>query len=197
MAIGDGLSRPRATLVRVKGDDWAAVSAAAPTHDAILFARQMTDTDRPLATPELMKDALEYAGRPIVVLTGKVRRSVVRHVGIAWNGSVESARAVSAALPILASAAQVTIFTFATTKTDVAEAEHLSSYLSRHEVKSDLDTREPDRTIGETLVATAEEKGVTLLVAGGYTHGQLRQAILGGVTRHLLKRCAVPLLMAH
>jgi nucleotide-binding universal stress UspA family protein len=32
---------------------------------------------------------------------------------------------------------------------------------------------------------------------GGYTHGPLRQSMLGGVTRHILKHAPVPVLMAH
>jgi nucleotide-binding universal stress UspA family protein len=32
---------------------------------------------------------------------------------------------------------------------------------------------------------------------GGYGHSRLREMILGGVTRHMLARAPVPVLMAH
>ena len=36
-----------------------------------------------------------------------------------------------------------------------------------------------------------------LIVTGGYGHSRLREWILGGVTRHLINRSDIPLLMAH
>lgn len=187
---------PSAELSRIDGDAWAAVKEAAPIHDAILFIRR-AEAAKPLDTPELLKDTLEYSGRPIFVLTQKVPPKLSRRVGIAWNGSVESARAVSAALPILHSAEEVIIFSFPTAKTDASEAERLRSYLVRHGIEPVVETRSPEDSIGESLLTAAGNSGVTLLVTGGYTHSRLRQAVLGGVTRHLLAHSTIPMLMAH
>ena len=32
---------------------------------------------------------------------------------------------------------------------------------------------------------------------GGYSHSRLREMILGGVTRHMLEKATLPLLLAH
>ena len=36
-----------------------------------------------------------------------------------------------------------------------------------------------------------------LVVMGGYSHSRLRELILGGVTRHMLEKATLPLLVAH
>jgi len=43
----------------------------------------------------------------------------------------------------------------------------------------------------------AETQRATLIVMGAYTHSRMREAFLGGVTRHLLAHAPVPLLMSH
>ena len=53
------------------------------------------------------------------------------------------------------------------------------------------------RTIGETILAQAEELGADLLVKGAYTHTRLRQMIFGGATRHILSESTIPVLFAH
>ena len=39
--------------------------------------------------------------------------------------------------------------------------------------------------------------GADLLVMGAYGHSRLREMILGGVTREILRKMSVPILMAH
>jgi nucleotide-binding universal stress UspA family protein len=39
--------------------------------------------------------------------------------------------------------------------------------------------------------------GADLLVAGAYHHSQLREAIIGGVSRELLDHITLPVLMSH
>ena len=52
--------------------------------------------------------------------------------------------------------------------------------------------------MGDTLLAKAEERDAGLLVMGAYSHSRLREIILGGATRHILKNaCARPVLLAH
>ena len=56
----------------------------------------------------------------------------------------------------------------------------------------------PDyRSVGEVLLAEAEEVGSDLVVMGAYSQGRLRELLMGGVTRHVLAHAEVPVLMAH
>ena len=47
------------------------------------------------------------------------------------------------------------------------------------------------------ILAHAAETGATFMVMGGYGHSRLREFILGGVTRGILRSMPVPVLMSH
>ena len=74
----------------------------------------------------------------------------------------------------------------------------LAVYLSRHDVKSDIQvmTRQGLK-ISERLTQHVTEIGADLLVMGGYGHSRFREAVLGGATREMLQYSTVPVLMAH
>lgn len=50
---------------------------------------------------------------------------------------------------------------------------------------------------GEALLRHAARIDADLIVAGGHGHSRLRQSILGGVTRTLLRSSPVPALLSH
>ena len=52
-------------------------------------------------------------------------------------------------------------------------------------------------TVGDVIIALAGACGAGLMVAGVYGHSRYREWVLGGVTRELLKRARIPLLIAH
>ena len=47
------------------------------------------------------------------------------------------------------------------------------------------------------LLSLAADVGADLLVMGCYGHSRMREWILGGVTRSVLRAATLPLLMAH
>jgi nucleotide-binding universal stress UspA family protein len=52
-------------------------------------------------------------------------------------------------------------------------------------------------SVGESLLAAADERKCDLLVMGAYGHSRLQELILGGATKHVLKHAQIPLLMVH
>lgn len=177
------------------GNDDAVVSKAALTHDLVLFARQASE-DENLSASSLLKTTLESSGRPVLVVTGDLAPDFARTVVIAWNGSVESAHAVTAALPLLNRAHTVHVLTFATARTDASACEDVVAYLSCHGVKAKAHVHEPEGSVGEELLLEAESLSANLIVMGGYTHSRVRQTLFGGVTHYVLENGHVPLLMS-
>ena len=49
----------------------------------------------------------------------------------------------------------------------------------------------------DLLLNQAADMTADLLVIGAYGHSRLREFVLGGVTRTLLKQMTVPILMSH
>ena len=52
-------------------------------------------------------------------------------------------------------------------------------------------------TISDLLLSRAADLGADMIVAGAYHHSQLREALIGGVSRDLLRHMTVPVLMSH
>jgi nucleotide-binding universal stress UspA family protein len=51
--------------------------------------------------------------------------------------------------------------------------------------------------VSDVLLSRAADLAADLIVAGGYHHSQLREVLVGGVSRNLLQHMTVPVLMSH
>ena len=77
------------------------------------------------------------------------------------------------------------------------EAAALLDYLALHGVRATLQSfRAIDKEVGAGLLAACTKFGADMLGMGAYSHSRLRQLILGGVTRHVLEKAALTVLMA-
>jgi nucleotide-binding universal stress UspA family protein len=144
-----------------------------------------------------LETALFDTCRPVLLAPFGTTPSLFDRALIAWNGSLEAARAVGFALPFLiASTNGVAEFSAPESKhrTDTAE---LLDYLRWHGILVDRLPVENLRPTGESLLEQADATRAGLLVMGAYTHGHFRQFLFGGVTRYVMQHAAVPVLLAH
>jgi nucleotide-binding universal stress UspA family protein len=54
-----------------------------------------------------------------------------------------------------------------------------------------------DIGVGDALLSRAADLGSDLIVIGGYGHSRLREIVLGGATRTVLRHMTVPVLLSH
>ena len=142
--------------------------------------------------------ALFETGRPILLIPPSFSDEVGRHVVISWNGSVQSARAVKAALPFLQRCKSVTVFVTENERTTGRDVPELATYLGWHAVSSETCTISgPVALLGPRLLDEVKGVNADLLVMGAYARSRMRQLIFGGVTRHILESAEVPVLLAH
>lgn len=122
-----------------------------------------------------------------------------RTILIAWKDSAASARAVSAALPMLRLAQSVHVASWDESGEPVAsQALPVERYLSRHAVSAKVHRcGRPNGDIGELMLSMAADVGADLLVMGCYGHSRAREWLLGGATRTLFKSMTLPVLMSH
>jgi nucleotide-binding universal stress UspA family protein len=162
------------------------------------------DPDSPASTTEaVMEAALLDTGRPVLMVpyVGDFPR-VGHRVLIGWNGSREAARAVHDALPLLAGAASVTVLIVDPSSGGASHGEEPGADIARHLVRHGLPV-EVRRVIGagvpagDVLLNEAADLGADLIVMGGYGHSRIRELMLGGVTRTLLRQMTAPVFMAH
>lgn len=121
---------------------------------------------------------------------------------ITWNGSIESARAIHAALPFARLAEQVWLIDGETPayEDDQERAPHIDpqTYLAHHGIQ--VHSRRIHATpheAGAVLLREITELKADLLVMGAYGHSRVREHVLGGATRHILKNASLPVLMQH
>jgi nucleotide-binding universal stress UspA family protein len=137
-------------------------------------------------------ESVLYHSRAPILLTDRGLGALDRAM-IAWDESDVALAAVRAAAPVLAACDEVEIVTV-----DLPDAgEDLAQMLSRRGAAPAITPlQRGGRSIAETLIAHGRETGADLIVAGAYGHARLREMLLGGVTRDLLKLAEGPLLLA-
>ncbi len=125
-----------------------------------------------------------------------------QRVLIAWNSSREAARAVRAALPLMANAEEVVVLSSETADEEMhtgrSHSRELSRYLDAHGIESVVSSFDQKSIgAGEAIIAQAADMRADLIVMGGYGHTRLREIILGGATRELLESTPCCLMLCH
>jgi len=138
------------------------------------------------------------SGRPTLVVGDELPRGIAEHVMIAWNGSLEASRAVAGAMPLLERAKRISVLTALEHDMDDIDLTDLAEVFSlRGLYTPEVAFPTRSHSAGADLIEAARKQQATLIVMGAYTHSRMRQAFLGGVTKHLLAHAPVPLLMCH
>ncbi|MDP2008171.1 MAG: universal stress protein [Rubrivivax sp.] len=150
---------------------------------------------------DFVASVLLATGKPGLVLPYiDFAPTVGQNVLVAWKATRESARALSAALPVLQRARQVHVLGWEESDASGTDATAPAlAFLRRHGVVARaLPQREkPPRELGEALLSQAADLQADLLVMGCYGHGRAREWALGGVTRTVLQAMTLPVLMVH
>lgn len=173
------------------------VTLAARLSDLVVFGA-LKENERPGLT-EAFEATLLETGRPVLLSPQATPESFCRNkIALAWNESVASAHAVTAALPFLKCAASVEVLTVARAKDERIDASEALAYLKlRGIAASERSVDGGNRVIGDVLLDEAVKSGAGMLVAGGYGHSRLREMFFSGVTRHVVSHATLPLFLVH
>lgn len=172
------------------------VTREARLADLTVFAQASATAD--VNSTVILETTLLGSGRPLLLVPDEPYATIGSTVAVAWNSSAEASAAVLAAMPFLARAAEVHVLTAETRETAASTGDGLVEYLACHGIAARATYPRPDAgPVGACLVAAAAELRADLLVMGGYGHSRVREMILGGVTRYVIGRAGMPVLMAH
>lgn len=138
------------------------------------------------------------SGRPILFAPPEPPASIGDTVVVAWNQTMESARAVAYAMPFLKRAKKVYILTIEAHNVDGPPAEQLASKLALHGIPAEIVHKlGKNRAAGLAYLEDGASLGGDLMIKGAYTHSRLRKMIFGGATAHILTKAQMPILMAN
>ena len=151
----------------------------------------------------LIEDALMRTGRPLLLVPYAGRfDGAGGNVLVGWNDSREATRAAHDMLPLLAPSARVTVLTIrhggeAWDGGGPPGAE-MAAHLARHGLQATATRTVRDAGVSEAdvLLNHASDLGADLLVTGGYGRSRVREILLGGATRSLLRTMTLPVLMS-
>jgi nucleotide-binding universal stress UspA family protein len=148
-------------------------------------------------------DVMIDAGRPVLIVpcAGTFER-VGRRVLMAWDETREANRPLHDALPLIDGAEAVTVTHVGAHQADLDRdrpwLDRIVRHLARHGTNAQPEeSARGGISISDVLLSRAADLGADMIVAGAYHHSQLRESLLGGVSRSLLDQLTVPELMSH
>jgi nucleotide-binding universal stress UspA family protein len=173
---------------------------------ADLGVASQTDLEDPesFIAEQFIENLIMAAGRPVLVMPSSgTFADCGKQVLIAWDGSREATRALHDAMPFLSDAANVILLTVNADRDEPTgqriPGADIALTLARHGVKVEVREVNADRCtpVGEVLLSQAADRGCDLVVMGAYAHARLRELVMGGATRTLLRSMTVPVLFSH
>jgi nucleotide-binding universal stress UspA family protein len=198
----------RRSLVSAEHRLLKATGASAPATLATLARRfdlsvLMQSEPDGVDNDDMIEAALFESGRPLIMVPYIQKDGLkLDRVVCCWDGSRAAARAINDALPLLVKAKAVDLLIVLNEKTssapNVIRGAEIANHLARHDVKVEITTiPAADIDVTSAILSYVADCSGTLIVMGGYGHTKLREFILGGVTRDVLKSMTVPVFVSH
>jgi len=155
-----------------------------------------------MSMPWLQRDLLQKSSTPILVApTTPVKPFRLGQITIAWNGSIQTARAIRDAMHMLEQADDVRVVCTGSeskSKEGQIAGSDVATWLSHHDISVTLDEHlERQLKTGVDVVECAQDGGADLLVMGGYGHSPLYDAVVGGMTDDVLTNTSIPVFLSH
>jgi nucleotide-binding universal stress UspA family protein len=141
------------------------------------------------------------SGRPLLIAGPESPSRYPKTIAIAWKKSAESARAMTAALPLLVKAERVVVVSI---NEDIRKESDVrlslsgaADYLRWHGLTVDERFATDPINGADMMLGEVKSSGAELLVMGGYGHSRLREFIFGGFTRRVLNGLNIPVFLSH
>ncbi len=169
-------------------------------HDLAVIERDMV---APSGLFDVLGEAILGCQLACLVLPPQWSREIsFERIVIGCNGSLESIRAMHAAMPFLRKAGQVTLIDGGVRGSRHADGRlpHFDPfvYLLRHHITARPQyIRASSDLAGDLLLKQACDGQVDLLVMGAYGQSPTHERFFGGATRHVLEEASIPVLMRH
>ena len=188
---------------RISDDPLHGLAINARYTDLIVMGQVDAETADGPEARDFPDHAILASGRPTLLIPyAGSYANFGEHAVVAWSATRESTRAVTDALPLLARAKKVTVIVGDGVPSGRGHGQtpgaDIALYLARHGLKVEVSQESTAGIdVGALLLSRIADLGADLLVMGGYGHSRLRELVLGGVTRTILREMTVPVLMSH
>ena len=137
-------------------------------------------------------------GRPLLLVSDTILETLGKNIVLAWNGSIEAARSLTASAPLLEEAERVVVLTVEGATVQGPSGAEVTDHLRARGIAAFEKTIDRENnTVGRAILDFAISADADMLVKGAFTHSRLRQLIFGGATREIMQHSTLPVLMCH
>lgn len=137
------------------------------------------------------------SGKPVLMVpTAYDPETFNDKIVLAWDGRKAAARAMSDAIGLIKPGAEISVLCIGNPEQAEMKALPAVAHLERHGFKVTLITRKAKK-IAKTVLEVASEENAGMVVMGAYEHAKIAEDLFGGVTNSILKKSAIPVLLAH
>ena len=179
----------------VMGEMADSILGAADLADLIILNRALDDYPLPNMR-DIVGRIVARTNAAVLAVPQACERFAFDRALVAWDGSRSAAAALRAAVPLLARASEVELFTAVEDEAGTAP-EQAATYLSRHGIHVTIRALDKDHCRADELIEReCAAWRADYVVMGAYGHGRLRETF-GGVTRRMLTGSRLPLLLGH
>jgi nucleotide-binding universal stress UspA family protein len=187
-------NKASASFQHATGDAREIISARSRLCDLTVISRATNEENK--FYKGIIYSALFDSARPVLLIpAGKSLDLSNTKIIVAWNNSIEAARAVAFSFPFLEHS-KTWIWTSDKDNQRTSSGDgDLLHYLKMH--GAEAEELLPNATTPESLLMSAKTLGASMIVMGAYSHNRFRETILGGMTNFMLKNANIPILMAH
>lgn len=140
--------------------------------------------------------ALLRSSRPVLFLPPRQSKAPGKRIAIAWHQGAETGRLVTAAMPMLQAADQVTIIHCGPEILLGPKSSHLKIYLRNWGINAKVIASRGHKEEAELMAAYRDTRS-DLLLMGAYSRARLREIVFGGMTEYMMWKAKIPLLIQH
>jgi nucleotide-binding universal stress UspA family protein len=183
-----------ATFLEQQGTEAELIAEHGRVSDLIVFSHPgSSDSDWPSIS---IQSALRETARPVLIVASPMEQIGKRNV-IAWNGSLEAARAIAFAIPILSRGASTLVVTIGNHRVRPSGNE-VVDYLKSHGIQSES-TVVPIEKSSESsaLLAVCLDAGADLIILGAFTRYRTGRPSFGSMTVEMITQNRIPVFMTN
>lgn len=148
--------------------------------------------------PDLIERILLDCGRPVLIAPARAPETLAGTILVCWKETAEAARALTAALPLLAHSKRVVVVSVEGAKASLAGALDIAQQLRWHGITAEATCVTGDaQPTGELLQSAARNYDADLLVMGGYGFSRMRELVFGGCTQFFIDHAERPVFLVH
>lgn len=178
------------------GEPTLVVPDLARSSDLAIFSGALAHYN--LLFENVLEATLVKSGAPVLLLPERVEAASLDRAMLAWDGGTSCARAVSSWLASGFAAGPATVLHISESPENAMPLGSVRTWLARHEIDAEVRLLPKGiDPVGQMLLEASGQAKAGLLVMGGYGTSRYREAIFGGVTRHVIRHAEIPVLMVH